>query len=140
MLLTRQTLGEVFRSHRNPAHPRWRAVCAAGAVLAATGAVTVVARGDRWALLSAIVFVLAPDVPLLFAFGPGLIKGQLHPRSVLAYNTTHRMLGPIAAVAAAVSVGSLMFAAAGLAWFAHVLCDRAVGYGLRGRDGWQRGS
>jgi Domain of unknown function (DUF4260) len=27
----------------------------------------------------------------------------------------------------------------GLAWLAHVALDRALGYGLRGRDGFQRG-
>jgi hypothetical protein len=34
--------------------------------------------------------------------------------------------------------GSTSALVAGLAWSAHVLVDRACGYGLRRADGWQR--
>jgi hypothetical protein len=85
------------------------------------------------------VFAIAPDVPLLFGAGSGLEKGQLHPRAVPAYNAVHRFWGPVALGAVAafglIPPGYLVGA---LAWGFHVSLDRAVGYGLRTRDGHQR--
>jgi hypothetical protein len=85
------------------------------------------------------VFAIAPDLGLLAGAAPGLARGQMHPRGVTAYNALHRLWGPAALVAAA-GIGVLppAFLAGGLAWAAHVTFDRAVGYGLRNRDGFQR--
>ena len=112
--------------------------------LAAVIATVLVARtGHGWAVSVAWIFALAPDLPLL----AGMRGGRLNPRAVPAYNATHRLVGPLvtlgaAAVAAVTSAGgrglSATLAAAGLAWLAHVLIDRACGYGLRNRQGWQR--
>jgi hypothetical protein len=85
------------------------------------------------------VFAIAPDVTLLFGAGPGLEKGQLHPRAVPAYNAVHRFWGPVAlAVVAAFGLIPLGYLVGALAWGFHVALDRAVGYGLRTRDGHQR--
>jgi Domain of unknown function (DUF4260) len=86
-----------------------------------------------------VVFGLAPDLPLFLGAGRGLEKGQLHPRAVPLYNLVHRFWGP-AALGALALVASLPAAwlVGALAWATHVAVDRAVGYGLRTRDGHQR--
>ena len=65
-------------------------------------------------------FGLGPDIALLLTLTPGLERGRMHPRAVPLYNALHRPAGPAA-----------------LATLAGVV-DRAIGYGLRSRDGWQR--
>ncbi|MEA2249332.1 MAG: hypothetical protein QOH46_3861 [Solirubrobacteraceae bacterium] len=84
---------------------------------------------------------LGPDLALLLGGGAGLVPGQLHARAVPLYNALHRFSGPVALLAAA-SLGLLggAWLIAGLAWAAHVALDRAVGYGLRTEDGFQRGA
>jgi Domain of unknown function (DUF4260) len=85
------------------------------------------------------VFALAPDLALFFGAGSGLAKGQLHPRAVGAYNLMHRFWGPLVVFAlAAFGLVGLGFLIGALAWAFHVALDRAVGYGLRTRDGFQR--
>jgi len=111
---------------------------AVAGLAAIVATVIVAARGDGWAVTAAIVLAIAPDVPLFFGFGPGLGKGQLHPRAVPAYNAAHRLAGPAVVLVLAALTGSLTAGAAGLAWLAHVLVDRAAGYNLRTPDGWQR--
>jgi hypothetical protein len=85
------------------------------------------------------VFGLGPDIALLFGAGAGLARGQLHPSAVGLYNLLHRFWGPLVLAALAASgllpVGFLIGA---LAWAFHVALDRAIGYGLRTRDGFQR--
>jgi hypothetical protein len=84
-------------------------------------------------------FGFGPDLALFAGFGAGLAKGQLHSRAVPAYNLLHRFWGPIAlALLAAFQVVSLAFFIGALAWAFHVALDRALGYGLRTRDGFQR--
>jgi hypothetical protein len=94
-------------------------------------------RGGGYWWLSA--FIMAPDVALLAGLGPGLEKGRLHPRAVPLYNALHRFWGPVAlgalAMATVVPSGFLIGA---LAWALHIALDRAIGYGLRTRDGFQR--
>jgi hypothetical protein len=84
-------------------------------------------------------FGLGPDIALLFGTGRGLARGQLHPRAVGPYNAVHRFWGPLAlgviAVAAGLPVGYFIGA---LAWAFHIGLDRALGYGLRTPDGFQR--
>ena len=121
-----------------PRRPAARVVLgglAAGLLGAAVA--TVVATGAGWAWVAAAF--LAPDVALLLGAGRGLAPGQLHPRAVPLYNLLHRFWLPlalgIAATAGPISTGYL---AAALIWAFHVSLDRAVGYGLRTRDGYQR--
>jgi len=96
-----------------------------------------VIHGTGWWQLAA--FAVAPDLALVFGAAPGLAKGQLHPRAVRAYNLAHRFWGPLAlGAAAALGVIPLGYLVGALAWALHVAVDRAVGYGLRTRDGFQR--
>src|SRR4051812_8384943 len=112
------------------------AVLAAG--LAAAAIVSCLAGpGSGWL---AAAFAVGPDLALLAGIAPGLERGQLAPRAVPLYNALHLAAGPLlllAAVLAGLVPAALLGAA--LAWGAHVALDRAVGYGLRGRDGFQRG-
>ena len=100
------------------------------------GAIAIAADTHWWPLA---VFAIAPDVALFAGAGTGLQRGQLHPRAVPLYNALHRFVGPALLAAAALSglVGSWGLVAA-LAWAFHVALDRAVGYGLRTREGFQR--
>lgn len=86
-----------------------------------------------------VVFGLGPDIALFYGAAPGLAKGQLHRRAVWAYNLLHRFWLPVAlATLAAFGVISLGYFIGALAWAFHISLDRAVGYGLRTRDGFQR--
>jgi hypothetical protein len=86
-----------------------------------------------------VAFGLGPDLPLLLGAGRGLERGQLHPRAVPLYNVVHRFWGPLALGAIALAAGlPAAWLVGALAWATHVAVDRAVGYGLRGRDGFQR--
>jgi hypothetical protein len=115
-----------------------RLAYAALAVLLAVAAVyEAVKHGTGYWQLG--VFAIAPDLTLLFGAGSGLEKGQLHPRAVPAYNLAHRFWGPVAlAAVAAFGLIPLGYLVGGLAWGFHIALDRAVGYGLRTRDGHQR--
>jgi len=85
------------------------------------------------------VFGFAPDLTLFFGAGAGLAKGQLHPRAVGAYNLMHRLWVPLLVLAAAASgLIGIGFLVGALAWTFHIALDRAVGYGLRTPDGFQR--
>jgi hypothetical protein len=98
-----------------------------------------VARHGMWG--AALAGGIGPDLALLLGAGTGLVKGQLHPRAVPAYNLVHRFWIPAALVtAASFGVVGLELLIAGLAWATHVAMDRSVGYGLRTREGFQRAS
>jgi hypothetical protein len=86
-----------------------------------------------------VAFGLGPDLALFLGAGKGLERGQLHPRAVPLYNAVHRFWGPfaLAVVALAADLPAAWLVGA-LAWATHVAVDRAVGYGLRTRDGFQR--
>jgi hypothetical protein len=106
-----------------------------GIISAGLAVADVVTGRSTWLLL--IVFAIAPDLALLAGAGPGLQRGQIHPRAVPFYNAVHRLWAP------AVMVGvSLLLApawlAAGLAWIAHIAFDRSLGFGLRSPEGFQR--
>jgi Domain of unknown function (DUF4260) len=106
--------------------------------LLATGlaiAVVVTQHASWWQL---VVFAIAPDLALLYGAGPGLERGQLHPRAVPFYNAVHRLWAPGVLVAVVVLLQSPGWLAGGLAWIAHIAFDRSLGFGLRSRDGFQR--
>jgi hypothetical protein len=96
--------------------------------LAALIAVALVRDWGPWWQVA--VFGAAPDLALLLGIGALSSQGRLHPRAVPAYNLVHRLWGPVL-LAPLVPV-------AALAWGVHVVFDRAVGYGLRTPDGFQR--
>jgi hypothetical protein len=107
------------------------------AALTGLSVVELAGHGGGWWQFFA--FGAGPDLALLAGVAPGLAAGQLHPRAVPLYNLLHRFPGPIvlalAATAGLLGPGYLVGA---LAWGAHVALDRAVGYGLRTPDGFQR--
>jgi len=85
------------------------------------------------------VFATAPDLTLLAGLGSDLARGQLHPRAVVPYNVVHSMWSPLALLLIACLPGMpLGYFIGGLAWSLHIAIDRALGYGLRTRDGFQR--
>jgi hypothetical protein len=104
-------------------------------VLVAALAFEVATSDTPWWLV--VAFLLGPDIALFAGIGSGLEKGQLHPRAVPLYNALHRYWGP-AALALASLVLPEGWLAAALAWAVHVSVDRAVGYGLRTAEGFQR--
>lgn len=95
------------------------------------------AHGTGYLQLAA--FGAGPDLAVLLGAGAGLARGQLHPRAVPAYNLLHRLAGPAVLLAAATlaALGPAWVVAA-LAWGLHIALDRALGYGLRTREGFQR--
>jgi hypothetical protein len=108
-----------------------------GATIVATIVLALARHGNGYWQLAA--FAIAPDLALFLGMGTGLAKGQLHPRAVGAYNLLHRFWGPLALGALALlSLIPAGFLVGALAWAFHVALDRAVGYGLRTRDGFQR--
>ena len=117
----------------------WKRLAYAGLGLAAAGAAvaTVVTQHATWWQLA--VFAIAPDLALLAGMSSGLQRGQLHPRAVPFYNAVHRLWAPAVLVVVALAVRQPSWVAGGLAWIAHVGIDRSLGFGLRTRDGFQRG-
>ena len=106
--------------------------------LLATGlaiAVVVTQHTSWWQL---VAFAIAPDLALVFGAGPGLERGQLHPRAVPVYNAVHRLWVPAIVVAFMVVLQSPGWLAGGLAWIAHIAFDRSLGFGLRSPEGFQR--
>ena len=120
--------------------PRAQSARALYAALAASLvlAIVLVLRHDSTGWWQIPALALAPDVALFLGFGRGLAKGQLHPRAVGLYNALHRFWGPLALAALALSsLIPSMFLIGALVWAFHIAFDRALGYGLRTRDGFQ---
>ena len=92
-------------------------------------------HGSGWWPLAA--FAIGPDLALLFGISSTLEQGQLHPRAVRLYNAFHSYWFPVL-LAAAGSVLPAVYLIGALAWAFHISLDRAVGYGMRTRDGFQR--
>ncbi|SDK02595.1 DUF4260 family protein [Streptomyces indicus] len=92
--------------------------------------------------LVAFAFFLAPDFALFIDL-PGsarMPRGGLSPRAVPYYNGAHRALLPVSLMAAytflPVDAPALFAGLCG--WLAHISYDRAFGYGLRTKEGFQR--
>ncbi len=108
----------------------------AAAALLAGAILQVQDHGGGWLALG---FALMPDLGLVAGIGRGLQKGQLAPRAVPIYNALHRFVGPVLlALLAIAGVLPAVWLSAALGWALHIAIDRAVGYGLRGSDGFQR--
>jgi hypothetical protein len=119
------------RSHRRLGY----AVLAAGLV----ALIVLVYARETVGWWPVVAFGLGPDLPLLFGMGRGLERGRLHPRAVPLYNLVHRFWGPLALGTLALAAGlPAAWLVGALAWATHVAVDRAVGYGLRTRDGFIR--
>ena len=112
-----------------------RLAWAATAAAALAGAF-VLAGADAW---QTWVFLVLPDIALLYGISSGLEKGQLHPRAVPLYNALHVPIGPVALALLSLVIGIDWFAGA-LAWTAHIAIDRVFGYRLRTREGFIRSS
>ncbi len=118
--------------------PAGRMAYAALAGLLLTAVVLEIAR-HATGYAQAAAFGLGPDLALLAGMGVGLKHGQLHPRAVPLYNLLHRFWGPLGlALLGAFGLLPLGFVVGALAWGFHIALDRALGYGLRTRDGFQR--
>jgi Domain of unknown function (DUF4260) len=86
------------------------------------------------------VFAIAPDLTFVMAGGTGLAKGQINPRAVPYYNIAHSLTGPALLAGAAVALGwTAVWTVGAVAWAAHISADRALGFGPRTREGFQRG-
>ncbi|MFD8274209.1 DUF4260 family protein [Streptomyces flaveolus] len=133
------------------ATPRpWRALAVArrtawllGALFWSAFAVLEAVNHGWTAGLLAFAFFLAPDLTFLAGLSdaPRMERGQLPPRAVPYYNAAHRALIPLALVVIS-TVTPLTWApgfAALCGWLAHISYDRAFGYGLRTKEGFQRG-
>ncbi|NGN64990.1 DUF4260 domain-containing protein [Streptomyces sp. A7024] len=94
------------------------------------------------AYLFAAVFFIAPDLTFLVAVRDARTArpGQLPPRAVPFYNAAHRALVPVALLViytyAPITWAPILAALSG--WIAHISMDRAFGYGLRTKEGFQR--
>ncbi|MEU9914779.1 DUF4260 family protein [Streptomyces sp. NPDC051001] len=93
----------------------------------------------------ALAFFVLPDLTFLVSLddAPRMAKGQLPPRAVPYYNAMHRALVPLALLVAYAFQPFFAWAPAFAAlcgWLAHISYDRAFGYGLRTKEGFQRGT
>lgn len=88
----------------------------------------------------ALAFWLLPDVALLAGMSKEFAgDGRLAPRAVPLYNALHGLPGPVALGLVAAVLASPFVAGLTLVWLSHITADRALGYGLRTKDGYQRG-
>jgi hypothetical protein len=81
------------------------------------------------AWLTFAVCFLAPDLALLGY----LVSART---GALAYNATHSYIGPAAAALAGLTIAPAVLPYA-VIWAAHIGFDRALGYGLKSRDGFR---
>ena len=82
--------------------------------------------GQGWGIFAACF--LLPDLSFL-----GYLAGKR--AGALAYNAAHSYIGAVLSLAAAVAYPSQVSTAIGLIWCAHIGFDRALGYGLKYRQG-----
>jgi hypothetical protein len=104
-------------------------------ILLASALIELLRHDTGWWQFFALGF--APDIALFAGIGANLAKGQLHPRAVPLYNALHSAWGPALLAVASIWLPLGWFAGA-LAWGLHIALDRAIGYGVHTRDGFQR--
>ncbi len=99
--------------------------------------------GATWGMF--FLGAIGPDIPLFVqpVVRGGHQRGQLARAIVPFYNTLHFWLLPLVVIVFFSFYGTTNDQSApgftlGLLWLAHIAVDRVLGYGLRGRDGWQR--
>ena len=121
----------------------WRLVLAVLGVVALALAVTAGLRGGPLAWLLLVGFLVGPDLTMLIRDSRPTVKGQMSPRAVPYYNAAHRLWAATALLVAGAfllaAIGLVPVLVGGLAWFGHVAIDRALGFGLRAPEGFQRG-
>lgn len=125
-----------------PLDRRWKISRTLWLVVAVAGGASVVGAvmTDHVPWWPVIIFAIAPDLSFLAGVGQSAAPGQLPKSAVPVYNLVHRPLLPTALiVTASVGLVPVFWLAAGLAWLTHVAVDRVTGFGLRTKDGWQRG-
>ncbi len=121
----------IFARH----HPLRRLAYGAAAIALLVLAIATAIGSDTgyWQLAA---FGLGPDLALFLGIGRDLERGRLHPRAVGLYNLLHRFWLPLAlGIAATAGLVGTGYVVGALIWAFHVSLDRAVGYGLRTRDG-----
>ncbi len=111
-----------------------------GAVALLASAIAVFVSVDAgWWVFPA--FAIGPDLAFLAGIGQtgALERGQMPSRAVPAYNALHRIGGPLVlGLLAVTGVLPPTLLVGALVWGFHIFLDRALGYGLRTRDGFQR--
>ncbi len=116
-----------------------RRIVATGLAVVLFGVVVVVyatASPGWWQL---IAFGLGPDIAFVLSLEPELSRGRMSPRAVPVYNLLHRPALPMAlAVTALAGLVPEGLCVGALVWGLHIAADRALGYGARRADGWQR--
>ena len=120
-----------------------RLVSAVLGVVALGLAITGGLRGGPLAWLLLVAFAVGPDLTMLLRDARPTVHGQISPRAVPYYNAAHR-LWPAGALVVAGAVlmtasGLVPVLVGGLAWTGHICIDRALGFGLRSPEGFQRG-
>lgn len=89
---------------------------------------------------SVLLFAVLPDVALLVGLTQPHAPGQLPRSAVPVYNALHSPAVPaVLLLATAAGLLGTYWLVAATTWAAHIALDRGLGYGLRTRDGWQRG-
>lgn len=99
-----------------------------GAAIAALALLAYGQTGFGWG--AAALLALAPDLFML-----GYLGGAR--RGAALYNLGHSYLMPLALWGAADLLGAPAAQAVALIWVAHIGVDRALGYGLKYRDGFK---
>lgn len=80
----------------------------------------------------------APDLAMLAGLSRDMPRdGRMPPRAVPFYNAAHALAGPLALTGLGLLAGPVVLGL-GLTWLSHVAIDRAMGYGLRTPEGFQR--
>lgn len=99
-----------------------------GAALAAAATTLYVVGGHGWPLFAALLLV--PDLSMAgYALGPRA--------GAALYNAAHSTLAPLALLVGGWAMGAGPAVAVALVWLAHVGADRALGYGLKRREGFR---
>lgn len=115
-----------------------------------TGAIAMAVRtGTPWWLV--LVGFAAPDLAFVLAIAQeNGAPGRIPRSAITSYNMLHRTFTPLLVLLILAQLHSAPTAIIALSWYAHILVDRAAGFGLRDRQGaiippkrihsWRRGN